>query len=188
MNHRFSSLIHRRKFLKMGASVLLAALSPPVPSFAFEGISQYERNTLSFFNTHTKEALRTSYRSHGKLIPNSLDRINYILRDHRTGEIRSIDVALLDLLHDIVWKIDPYAPIHIISGYRSPRTNEALRRVTSGVARNSFHLKGRAIDIRIPGCRTRELRQMAVDCNVGGVGYYAKSDFVHLDTGPIRIW
>ena len=187
MNYNLSSLIQRRQFLKMGAAVLLTTLSP-IPSFAVKNIGRNERNSLSFFNTHTKEALRTSYRSHGRLIPNSLDRINYILRDHRTGEIKPIDVALLDLLHDIVWKIEPYAPIHIISGYRSPRTNAALRRVTSGVALNSFHMKGRAIDIRIPGCRTRVLRQMAMERKVGGVGYYAKSDFVHLDTGPIRDW
>lgn len=187
MNPFHPSLMHRRKFLKMSATVLLTTLSP-IPSFAARNSNQYERNTLSFFNTHTGEALRTSYRSNGRLIPNSIDRINFILRDHRTGEVRSIDVALLDLLHDIVCKIDPYVPIHIISGYRSPRTNAALRRATSGVAKNSLHMKGKAIDIRIPGYRTRALRQMAIDCKVGGVGYYAKSNFVHLDTGPIKSW
>lgn len=187
MNHGRPSSIQRRKFLKMSASVLLATLSP-IPSFAAINFRQYERHTLSFFNTHTKEAFRTSYRINGKLVPVSLDQINYILRDHRTGEIKSIDVALLDLLHDLVRKIDPYAPIHVISGYRSPRTNEALRRVTSGVSKHSLHMKGKAIDVRVPGCRTRVLRQMAMDYKVGGVGYYAKSNFVHLDTGPIRSW
>jgi uncharacterized protein YcbK (DUF882 family) len=110
------------------------------------------------------------------------------MRDHRTDEIKPVDPNLLDLLHRIVMEIRPRASINIISGYRSPRTNAALRKVTTGVARKSLHMQGRAIDIRIPGYQTTALRQLAIDLQSGGVGYYAISDFVHLDTGPVKVW
>jgi uncharacterized protein YcbK (DUF882 family) len=110
------------------------------------------------------------------------------MRDFRTGEIKPVDPNLLDLLHRIVINVDPHAPISIISGYRSPRTNAALRKITTGVARKSLHMQGRAIDIRIPGYRTSAIRRLAIQLKSGGVGYYPKSDFVHLDTGPVKAW
>jgi uncharacterized protein YcbK (DUF882 family) len=110
------------------------------------------------------------------------------MRDHRTGEVKPVDPKLLDLLHRIVMEEKPRSPLSIISGYRSPSTNEALRKVTAGVAAKSLHMEGRAIDIRIPGYRTTALRQIAVDLHCGGVGYYPESNFVHLDTGPVKVW
>ena len=114
--------------------------------------------------------------------------INHIMRDYRTGEIKSIDPKLLDLLYCIVSEVNPRDPISIISGYRSPRTNAALRKITKGVSPNSLHMEGRAIDIRIPGYETSAIRDLAIQQKSGGVGYYPKSDFIHLDTGPVKFW
>jgi len=182
-----SAYANRRTFLKMTASAMLTTLFPH-PVLAAVGPEDPENYILSFYNIHTRERLNTCYRAKGKLIDRSMQRISYILRDYRTGEIRPIDPTLLDLLHRIVIEVKPRSPINIISGYRSPRTNAALRKITTGVAKKSLHMEGRAIDIRIPGLRTTALRQLAVGLKSGGVGYYPTSNFVHLDTGPIKIW
>lgn len=146
------------------------------------------RRTLSFFNTHTSEKLVTCYYDEGVYRPEALKRINYILRDHRNGHVRTIDTELLDQLYCINRRIQPRTPFHIISGYRSPETNEKLRRSTSGVARTSLHTVGRAIDIRLPGYGTDRLAKSCVSMKAGGVGYYPQSDFVHIDTGRVRSW
>ena len=182
-----SAYTNRRAFLKIGASAMLATVWP-FPVRAALGPERQEYRILSFYNIHTGEQLKTCYRAKGRLIERSMQRINYILRDYRTGEIKPIDPNLLDLLHCIVLEVKPHSPINIISGYRSPRTNAALRRITTGVAKKSLHMEGRAIDIRIPGYRTTALRKMAIGLKSGGVGYYPASDFIHLDTGPIKIW
>lgn len=168
------------------ASILTTVFTHPV--LAAVGPARHSHHVLAFYNIHTGEKLKTCYRSNGKLIHRAIQRINYIMRDYRTGEIKPVDPRLLDLLHRIVWEIKPRLPISIISGYRSPRTNAALRRVTEGVARKSLHMEGRAIDIRIPGHRTTALRRLAIDLQCGGVGYYPESNFVHLDTGPVKVW
>ena len=175
---------NRRTFLKISASAALATLVP----HAAIALGRSEHRTLSFYNIHTGESLTTCYRVNGKLINRAVRRISHIMRDHRTGEIKPVDPALLDLLHRIVKEIHPPSPISIISGYRSPQTNAALRKSTSGVAKNSLHMHGRAMDIRIPGSQTQEICQLAVALHSGGVGYYPKSDFVHLDTGPVKVW
>jgi uncharacterized protein YcbK (DUF882 family) len=115
-------------------------------------------------------------------------RINHILRDHRTGETRAMDPALMDLLSCVHRQLNCNAPFHIISGYRSPKTNTELRKRSSGVAKFSYHMLGQAIDIRLPECDTRKLRKVCLKLKKGGVGYYPRSDFVHLDTGTKRSW
>ncbi len=178
---------NRRTFLKMGAATILTTLFSH-PATAAIRPERPENRELIFFNIHTGESLQTCYRSDGKLVYRAMRQINHILRDYRTGEIKPVDPNLLDLLHRISQKVEASNPIHIISGYRSARTNAMLRRTTSGVARNSLHMAGRAIDIRIPGYRTDGLYQMAKNLEAGGVGYYPDSDFVHLDTGPVKFW
>jgi uncharacterized protein YcbK (DUF882 family) len=187
MKDFFSSCTNRRNFLKISASAMIATLFSSPVSAAIDA-SYGENQSLSFYNIHTRERLETCYRTNGRLVHPAIQQINYILRDFRTGEIKPIDPNLLDLLYHIVTEVKPRCPISIISGYRCPRTNAALRRVTTGVSKNSLHMKGRAIDIRIPGYRTADLRQLAINLRRGGVGYYPKSNFVHLDTGPIRTW
>ncbi len=179
-----STHTNRRTFLKIGfCGITSAILAHPLLAAAGS-----EHRVLNLVNLHTGESLATAYRSNGKLIHRAVDRISHLMRDHRTGETMPVDPDLLDQLHRIVNRIKPREPINIISGYRSPRTNEALRKITAGVASDSLHMEGRAIDIRIPGCATKALYRVAVDLSAGGVGYYPRSSFVHLDTGPVRVW
>jgi uncharacterized protein YcbK (DUF882 family) len=187
MNDISSYFTDRRHFLKWGASAILAPFFTH-PVLAAVKPKSHEHRILSFYNIHTGETLKTCYHSNGKLIQRAVNRINHIMRDHRTGEVKPVDPKLLDLLHRIAVEEKFRSPFSIISGYRSPSTNAALRKVTTGVAPNSLHMEGRAIDIRIPGYQTRALRQMAIKLHGGGVGYYPESDFVHLDTGPVKVW
>jgi uncharacterized protein YcbK (DUF882 family) len=143
---------------------------------------------LSFFHIHTAEKLTITYREHGVLIPGALTEINRYLRDFRTEQIHDIDVALLDALHELYMTFEARGNFEVISGYRSPRTNEALRHVTSGVAEHSFHIEGRAIDVRLTSAKTHVLRDAGIALRAGGVGYYPDSNFVHLDTGAVRSW
>ena len=138
----------RRTFLKLGVSAALTTVFAH-PVLAAPGS---EHRVLSLYNIHTGETLKTCYRVNGKLIRRAVKRISYIMRDHRTEEIKPVDPNLLDQLHRIALTIQPSSPFNIISGYRSPSTNAALRKVTPGVALKSLHMEGRAIDIRIPGC------------------------------------
>lgn len=187
MNMRNQVDYERRHLLKLGLMTSVVALMPtPLLAMGFPPAS-VERN-LSFYNTHTGESLKVSYCVQGHYCPDAMADINYILRDHRTDEIKAIDPRLLDLLFAISGKVGKSLPIHIISGYRSPRTNEMLRQRSLQVAKNSLHVQGKAIDIRCPGCALTHLRQVAMKLKGGGVGYYPRSDFIHLDTGRVRYW
>ena len=143
---------------------------------------------LSLFNPHTWEKSTVIYYQKGDYCREGLNKINHIMRDHRTGEIVPIDPKLLDLLFAISLRLNDPSSIHVISGYRSQTTNSMLRRKRRGVAANSFHIKGKAADIRFWHYPTQRIRQAAVSLRSGGVGYYPRSDFVHIDTGPPRVW
>jgi uncharacterized protein YcbK (DUF882 family) len=121
-------------------------------------------------------------------VPEALTTVNYLLRDFRTGDVHGIDTALLDLLHELTVVTDTTRPFQVISGYRSPATNEMLRHHSEGVAAGSLHLKGPAIDIRLADVPLGQLRRAALEARRGGVGYYPASDFVHVDTGRVRAW
>jgi uncharacterized protein YcbK (DUF882 family) len=176
----------RRHFIAgMGALAAVAAFSRA--SFAQSLIAAPER-TLSFDNLHTGESLKTTYWAEGEYRPESLSDINFLLRDYRNGEIKPIDLGLLDLLHNISARLNAARPIQLISGYRSPASNAMLHERSSGVAKHSLHMEGLAADIRIPGHDLKELHKVAMAMQRGGVGYYAQSDFVHVDVGRIRHW
>lgn len=177
----------RREFLKLGAGVLAGTILP-MPVLAATLNNSAPRRRLSLYNTHTDESIDACYFNSDAYSPDALNQINYILRDHRTKEVQPIDLHLLDTLYAINLKVRPKTPFHIISGYRSPATNAMLRKITTGVARKSLHTKGKAIDIRLPGYSTRRLRDVCITLKSGGVGYYKDSNFVHLDTGPVRAW
>ncbi|RJQ78092.1 MAG: DUF882 domain-containing protein [Desulfobacteraceae bacterium] len=177
----------RRDFLKVALGAL-AATALPLDTMAATLKGFDARRTLSFYNTHTNEQLKVCYFDQGNYNPEGLTQIDHILRDHRTDTIKQIDPELLDLLFAVKCRVRPRSPFHVISGYRSPATNEMLRRHTSGVAKTSFHTRGQAIDIRLPGYNTAGLRNLCVKLRAGGVGYYSQSDFVHLDVGPVRNW
>jgi uncharacterized protein YcbK (DUF882 family) len=143
--------------------------------------------SLAFYHTHTDEQLSVTYFAEGSYVADSLLRIDHLLRDFRTGEIHSIDADLLDTLH-ILRQMCGGGTFEVISAYRSPATNAMLQARTDGVAANSLHLQGRAIDVRLTGYDTARLRDAAIGLGRGGVGYYPVSDFVHLDTGRVRAW
>lgn len=171
----------------MGAAALVGSMLP-FPALAALSTSSNSPRTLAFFNTHTAESVEECYYTQGAYQPDALARINYILRDHRCNAVTEIDPKLLDVLHAVRSRIGRDEPFHVISGYRTPKTNELLRRSSKGVARTSLHTLGKAIDIRVPGYSTKQLRHACIKMRSGGVGYYPKSDFVHVDTGAIRTW
>ena len=143
---------------------------------------------LSFENLHTGESLAVLYAENGDYVAESLGEINYLLRDFRNGEVHPIDPGLLDFLSDLQRSTAGRGVYQVVSGYRSPATNELLRKQGHGVARRSFHMRGMAIDVRLTGVDTTNLRDAALALHRGGVGYYRKSKFVHVDTGRVRSW
>jgi uncharacterized protein YcbK (DUF882 family) len=176
--------VGRRQFLGFAGAVALTGFS--LPAAAARRIVQ--PRALAFQNLHTGEKLSTVYWADGRYLPDALGHINWLLRDFRTDETHPIDPALLDLLNDLHAHLDTREPFHVISGYRSPQTNAMLANLSDGVAQASFHLQGRAIDVRVPGRRLKNVRGAALALRRGGVGYYPHSDFVHVDTGPVRRW
>jgi uncharacterized protein YcbK (DUF882 family) len=179
--------ISRRRFMKVGAVVAMSSLSP-CPCFAAIRAHLLPERRLAFHNAHTGESLETVYWADGKYLSPAIAEINYVLRDHRTNEIKSIDASLLDLLSTVAMKLDTRQPFHVVSGYRSPKTNALLRQCGRNVAKNSLHMQGQAADIRLPDIRLSLLRQTVADLKGGGVGYYPRSKFVHIDVGPVRYW
>jgi uncharacterized protein YcbK (DUF882 family) len=173
----------RRRFLGLTAAAAVTALAFP----AAAARRLIRPRSVSFHNLHTGEALNTVYWADGRYLPDAMRRIDWLLRDHRTDDVRPIDPRLLDLLVELQARLR--APrFDVISGYRSPETNAMLASLSDGVAQNSRHLQGKAIDIRVPGRRLKQVRATAMALYGGGVGYYPHSDFVHLDTGPVRHW
>ena len=177
-------LVGRRRFL-VGSFGAAAALSSVGRRAAASTVAAHR---LSFFHIHTAEKLTVTYREHGTLIPDALADINRYLRDFRTEQVHDIDVTLLDTLHELFTTFDARGNFEVISGYRSPQTNSALRHATTGVAEKSLHIEGRAIDVRLTSAKTTALRDAAMALKSGGVGYYAESNFVHVDTGKPRSW
>jgi uncharacterized protein YcbK (DUF882 family) len=163
--------------------VLLIVLALPVCTAADSG-----DRILSFYNTHTHERLTVNYKNGNRYKPEALKKISYILRDHRSGDIYPMDPKLMDFVYDLLTKVNNHGEVHIISGYRSPKTNAKLRQKSKGVAGGSMHMKGKALDFRLPGTDTAVLRDTARAMKRGGVGYYRKSDFIQIDTGRVRNW
>ncbi len=179
--------ISRRHFLKLGAFGLLTGFCPS-PIFAKMRDFPTSQKSLSLYNLHTEEFLDTVYWNDGKYLDGPLTKIDYILRDHRTGETKSIDTRLLDLLYSIQKRMNVKQPFHIISGYRSPQTNSILRKNDRGVSGKSLHMLGKAVDIRLPNVELSSLRKETIDLKAGGVGYYPRSGFIHVDLGRLRYW
>ena len=144
--------------------------------------------SIAFVHTHTGESISVEFKRNGVFNLQAIAKLNQFLRDHRNGQAREMDPELFDILHEIQRRAGTDAPFHLISAYRSPETNEMLRRTTNGVAKKSMHTNGRAIDVRLPGVDTELLQRIALELEQGGVGYYQKSDFIHVDTGRVRRW
>jgi len=164
----------------------LAFLIPPVTTAS--GILPREYR-LRLYHTHTGEWLDIVYRRGDEYVPDAIAKLDYFLRDHRTGEVHHFDAKLYDILEELTVAVGrPGAEIDIVCGYRTPLSNEFLRSHGGGVAKSSLHIQAQAIDLRIPGVETRRLRDIALSLHRGGVGYYPRSDFIHVDTGRVRQW
>jgi len=173
--------MNRRYFLGLALSAVT------IPALAKKKNNQ--PRIVSLHHLHTDEKIEIVYRIGDRYQRDALKRLNEFLRDFRTGDIATIDPKLFDLLFDINRRLGyPDGSFEILSGYRSPVTNAMLRKASRRVARNSLHMSGKAIDIRSSGASTRRVRDSALSLRRGGVGFYSRSDFVHVDTGSVRRW
>ena len=177
-------MISRRNFLKAASGAAAVILTPTVLAKP----AQPAERVLQFHNLHTGESLKATYWAEGQYIAEELTAIDHLLRDFRADEMIKMDRRLYDLLYVLQQQVSSKSSFQVISGYRSPATNAALNRNSSGVAKRSLHMQGKAIDIRLPGVELKNLRKAALSLNAGGVGYYPKSNFVHVDTGRPRFW
>jgi uncharacterized protein YcbK (DUF882 family) len=177
----------RRQFLTTAAGAAALLLLRGRSGWA-DAPATNGRRALAFLNTHTGESVSAVYWADGDYRAEGLAAIDRVLRDHRTGAIRPIDRRLLDMLHALRRDIGTSAPFNVISCYRSPRSNAALRQAGRAVAENSLHMEGKAADVRLPGVALADLHRAAVGLRAGGVGYYAGPSFVHVDVGRVRYW
>lgn len=179
-------MMQRRAFLK--SSLLLAAPTLSIPALAKTAQPASGERVLRLYNTHTGEKLKSTFWAEGEFIPDAMKDINKVLRDHRNNKVAQMDPELLLLLTQLNDKLENNRELHIISGYRSPESNAKLHAASGGVARRSLHMDAKAIDIRLPGKDLKMLHKAAMSLKGGGVGYYASSQFVHMDTGRVRYW
>lgn len=181
------SLSSRRKFMLGLAAPAVAGALGSLPSLPAEAAVPVRR--ISFRHLHTGETIdQAVYFADGHYVAQNMREISHVLRDWRTDEIKPVDPKLMDLLFALQRRLQTDEPFNIVCGYRCPATNAMLRRMSHGVAKNSLHMKAMAIDLQMPSRSLRDVRNAAVQLRLGGVGYYPASDFVHVDTGPIRYW
>jgi len=177
----------RRRFLSLAAWGAALAFVPGVAAAARQPSPGTRR--LSFHQLHTEERLSVVYWEKGAYVPGALEEIDAILRDHRTGEIRRISPQLLDLVHSLTGRLGAGEPVRVISAYRSPETNARLRADDPArVAASSLHLTGEALDLCFADRPLRQVRDAALSLRAGGVGYYPRTGFVHVDIGRVRKW
>lgn len=182
-----STFQSRRSMLRLTGSLALTMVSAPSLAKLTTPIAQ-ERD-VQMAHLHTAERIGLIFAVGNKYVDPALSKLNHFLRDHYSQEVGVMDPVLYDLLHQIRRDLGVRGSYEVISGYRSPRTNENLRTTRAGgVARRSLHMDGKAIDVRLPGVPLNDLRDAAIAQKAGGVGYYPKSQFVHIDTGRVRFW
>jgi uncharacterized protein YcbK (DUF882 family) len=175
----------RRRFLAALAAPVALALCPLArPALAAVAGDR----SLRLHHLCTGESLTATYFADGGYREEALGQISWLLRDWRVQRAHAVDPKLLDLLWGLDRKLKPETPIHILCGYRTPESNARLRRQQDGVSKNSLHLRGMAVDIKLPGCSVEQIRAAALSLKGGGVGYYPQANFVHLDCGPVRSW
>lgn len=173
------------RFIALSTLLLFSAIpAAPLPAPQFPSQSR-----LRLFHTHTGEHIDIVYRLGGEYVTGALDSLNHFLRDHRTGDVHQYDPRVFDLVADLTASVNRAgAELQIICGYRTPKSNEFLRKNSTGVAKNSLHMQAEAIDIRLPGIPLKKFRDAALALHRGGVGYYAASNFIHVDVGRVRQW
>ncbi|MBF0130381.1 MAG: DUF882 domain-containing protein [Alphaproteobacteria bacterium] len=179
-------MLGRRRLLLLGGGRLAGGLS--APSSVLAARSRMKERSIAIEHVETGEKFSRAYWANGKYSTRALREIYHLLRDHRTGEVRVIDIRLIELLHDLHLLTRSRKPFEIVSGYRSSRTNAMLAHISTKVANHSFHIRGMAADIRLADRDLSALRTAALAMQRGGVGYYPSSDFIHVDVGPQRHW
>jgi uncharacterized protein YcbK (DUF882 family) len=178
----------RRSMIRFGGALALAAISTPSVAAVIRPAGSAGKN-IRLDHLHTAERIGLVFAIGEDYLERALSKLNYFLRDHYTHEVGQMDPMLYDLMHRIQKDLGAAGSFEVISGYRSPKTNEHLRQTRGGgVAKTSLHMQGKAIDVRLPSVPLKELRDAAVAQNAGGVGYYPKDGFVHIDTGRVRSW
>ena len=179
------ALIGRRRFVQSSAA-MAAGFWLPAKVRAAKARGGEKR--LKLYHTHTGESLDRVFWAGGRYLPDALAAISTFLRDHRNGQVAPIAPELLSLLERIGSLVGAREGFHVISGYRSPQTNQLLADRSGGVSRRSLHMQGKAIDIRVPGCSLTDVRDAALSVRGGGVGFYPEEQFVHIDIGRVRRW
>jgi uncharacterized protein YcbK (DUF882 family) len=174
----------RRDFLRLAVGVVSGLAAWPRTSGAYAARTR----SLSLYAVNTGESLRVDYCVDGRYEPQGLRALDHLLRDFRTEEIYPIDPRVLDVLCDVRDALGTSETYHVVCGYRSAITNEMKLREGRGVARHSYHLSGKAMDVFLPTRQLGELRRAGLGLGAGGVGYYPRAGFVHLDVGPVRTW
>ncbi|WP_291969150.1 YcbK family protein [Candidatus Symbiopectobacterium sp.] len=171
---------HRSRWLALGAATL--------PGQAFATLSTPRPRILTLANLNTVEYLKTEFLDGRRYNKDELSRLNHFFRDYRANKIKTIDPELFDQLYRLQVMLGTNKPVQLISGYRSVDTNNEMRSHSRGVPKQSYHTKGQAIDFHIEGVQLANIRKAALKLKAGGVGYYPKSNFLHIDTGPTRSW
>lgn len=188
--HPHSPQSSRRFFLRQSAQLAMIGATLPLAARSARAATAPTRD-LMLDHTHTRERIALVYATGEDYVPKALGSLNHFLRDHYSGEVGHMDPQLFDLMHNVKQTLNTRVDLsfQIISGYRAPATNNTLRNTRGGgVAKNSLHMQGKAIDIRLPGVPLAELRDAALSLQAGGVGYYPKDQFIHIDTGRVRHW
>jgi uncharacterized protein YcbK (DUF882 family) len=178
--------LKRRSFLKLATvSVGLVASNPLLAR-----IDTNKERVLNLYNPRLDGSFKSVYWTPNEgYIAEALEKISWVLRDHHNNQVKDFDPVLLDQMYLLRLKMDSQKnPLHVVSGYRSPNTNEMLRRKSKRVAKNSFHMHAKAVDIYMPNRSVSALHRAALSMKAGGVGYYPRSNFIHIDTGPVRTW
>ncbi|MFC0180388.1 YcbK family protein [Thorsellia kenyensis] len=178
--------INRRQFLSLSALTLASGLM--LPKTGFSSLSTAKPKILTIKNLNTLESLTVNLGATNTVNNKQLSQLSHLFRDHRSNQTKTIDVGLFDQLLRLQLMLNIQLPITLISGYRAPVSNNSMRTKKSGVAKNSYHTKGKAMDFRIEGVALNEIKDAMIALNAGGVGYYPKNNFIHIDTGPVRTW
>ncbi|ATO33629.1 hypothetical protein DZA65_02623 [Dickeya dianthicola] len=176
---------HRRKWLALGGAALGIAL---LPGQSLASLSTARPRILTLNNINTGERIKVEFSDGRRYNKEELSRLNHFFRDYRANKVKTIDPALFDQLYRLQVMLGSSKPVQLISGYRSYSTNEDLRSHSKGVAKQSYHTQGKAMDFHIEGVQLANIRKAAMKMRAGGVGYYPQSNFVHIDTGAIRTW
>ncbi len=180
-----NTVLTRRRFLR---GALAAAVVAPSSGLLSAGRQHRFERSLKFYNVHTGESIKTVYWALGNYIPDALSEVSYVLRDYHTGEVKTVEPRLLDLLHRLAVRLDLHQPFYLLSGYRSPATNAMLAAQGYEVSVNSLHMDAMAADVYVPHRSLWRLRAAAIALQGGGVGYYPAAHFVHVDVGRVRYW